>query len=498
MSRKAEVNLELGSGFFRIVAEDAVYNITVLETQGGAREPVTVFRAEQATTFDAGSGGTGDDYYKQVSTNLYRDIGHLAKSLSSTIMDLPMEDRRLKRVDLDEAGEKIEDAKSQLKDIVEMTESTTMEIMDCVEDIQGQTSDVRELLSALKDHQAFSLPEESGRGESGEEAGSAVAAIRDRLNRASEIVARLQDIQPPATEAGPPARQQPPRYNFSLDTIFQTLYEFCTNETVKGHLSSVRKQTDELFDREVLLNCLNAAPLAPDEDNFVQFQLPDLLGILAQACGDEKIKNLFKRMVANRDSIFIDQSLPLEVPPLEEKPALEAGTVAEDGLTAVIPGGEGSDLDELGSLLAGTIADLERLPAGTGAPAPGMSTMSMADQAEIFSKIERAFNIASNISGDVRKITEALSFQDLSGQQIMKIIKLLSDFQVQLLAIVVSFGSQLKHKEKNAGITIEESKRLAQKDVDVYINRIGGPEEEGEPGVLDQDAVNRMLQEMGF
>ncbi|MDA8164085.1 MAG: protein phosphatase CheZ [Desulfobacteraceae bacterium] len=492
MGRKAKVNLELGSGFFRIVAEEAIYNITVLGNPGTA-PPVaaTFFPAEQPGPLHSGPGATGDDYYKQVSTDLYRDIGQLAKSLSATLQDLPMEDRRLKRVELDQAGEKIEDAKSQLKDIVEMTESAAMEIMDCVEDIQAQTSDVQTLLSALKDHRAFSAPEENGSGERGEGAGGAAASIRDQLAKAGEIVARLQEAQPAAPAAAPPPS---PRYNFSLDAIFQTLYELCTNETVKGHLKSVREQTGELFDREALLDGLNAVPLDPDQDNFVQLGLPDLLGALAQACSDEKVKNLFKRMDANRETIFIDQSLPLEVPPLDGPP----GGALPDGVPAAAISGGAPQLDELGRLLAGSLADLERLPAETGAPVPGMSTMSLADQAEIFSKIESAFGIVNHISADVQKITEALSFQDLSGQQIMKIIKLLSDFQVQLLAIVVSFGSQLKQKEQNASITAAESKRLAQKDVDSYINKIGGPEEQGQSGVLDQDAVNRMLQEMGF
>lgn len=127
----------------------------------------------------------------------------------------------------------------------------------------------------------------------------------------------------------------------------------------------------------------------------------------------------------------------------------------------------------------------------------GMSLMTIEDQNDIFQKIEDAFNVASSITDDISRITEALSFQDLSGQQILKIIKLLTDFQVQLLAIVVSFGSQLKMKEKNAGITVEESKRIAQEDVDRYLKSMT-TEEVGGDGSLDQDAVNDLLKGLGF
>ena len=79
----------------------------------------------------------------------------------------------------------------------------------------------------------------------------------------------------------------------------------------------------------------------------------------------------------------------------------------------------------------------------------------------------------------------------------MKIIKLLGDFQVQLMAIVLSFGTRLKTKQENKKITAEESKALVQDDVDSYFAKLGD-EEDKETGMLDQDAVNSMLEDLGF
>ena len=62
---------------------------------------------------------------------------------------------------------------------------------------------------------------------------------------------------------------------------------------------------------------------------------------------------------------------------------------------------------------------------------------------------------------------------------------------------MVSFGSQLKIKEQNAQITVEESKRIAQEDVDKYLNSMTTGEVGGE-GALDQDAVNDLLKGLGF
>ena len=175
MLSKSEINLEISTGFFRISTQDVVYNITVLNGHDkSAVQPISTIGAEAGNGADAadavmelGQGEMpsspqefgGEDYYKNVSQDLYHDIGNLAKSLSSTIMEIPMEDRRMKRAELDEAGEKIEDAKNQLKDIVAMTEKATMEIMDHVEKVQGQTDDVK--VSAA--NQRISLGVQRGR-----------------------------------------------------------------------------------------------------------------------------------------------------------------------------------------------------------------------------------------------------------------------------------------------------------------------------------------------
>jgi len=525
-AKKPEVNLEVGSGFFRITAEDAVYNITVLSGQEGSAAKVVERIVEvEKRTESAGQSEdvlpplaveSSDNYYKEVSSDLYKDIGNLAKSLSSTMIRIPMEDRRMKRASLDEAGEKIEDAKSQLKDIVSMTESATMEIMDSVENIQSQTDSVKELLSFLKDHAAFQVAgmgdEEASAGESvgGEAPDSAapapVAELQAMMGRALDLIVGMQAEAEAEASAEPAAvasvaeTETRQRYLFSIDVVFQTIYELCTNETVKGHITKAREQAEQFFSLETFLDQMNekVSSLEPDGDNFFTVPLSDVLKSLSAACSEQKIQNLLKKMDAGQAEIFLDGNLPIEVPPTEEvevavEVAAEAAPVSEGG------GGTDPRLGELATILEQCLEATDGLAAPPASTRAGSSVMSPEDQADIFQKIESAFGLASNICGDVAKITEALSFQDLSGQQILKIIKLLGDFQVQLLAIVVSFGSQLKHKEEKPDISVEESKRLAQDDVDAYISKINAPvvDEEG-GGVLDQDAVNKMLEDMGF
>ncbi len=503
--KKPEVNLEVSSGFFRITAEDAVYNITVL---GGAESRATrmverIVEVEKQAEAAAAPPppGTGDNFYKEVSGDLYRDIGALAKSLSVTMVRIPMEDRRMKRASLDEAGEKIEDAKSQLKDIVSMTESATMEIMDSVESIQSQTDSVKALLSFLKDHAAFqtAMGGEAAGGEAAAGSSVPVADLQAMIGQALDLIVGMQAADGAAVAPAPVAAAAPEpgrRYLFSKDVIFQTIYELCTNETVKGHITKARQQAEQLFVTETFLAEMNrqVSGMEPDGDNFFTVPLSGVLQSLLAACSEPKIQNLLKKMDAGQAEIFLDGNLPIEAPATEEV-AVAAPVVEAPVATA---GVSDPRIGELAGILEQCLAATDRLAAPAASVPVCGSVMSREDQADIFAKIESAFGIASNICADVSKITEALSFQDLSGQQILKIIKLLGDFQVQLLAIVVSFGSQLKRKEEKPEITVEESKRLAQEDVDAYINKINVPAAAEEGGVLDQDAVNKMLEEMGF
>ncbi|MBU0908361.1 MAG: protein phosphatase CheZ [Proteobacteria bacterium] len=513
MSNKPEIYLEIGASFFRIPTPEANYNITVLGSQESSvtrvvekivekeKEAVPAFEESAMAAVSAGLSAPGsDDFYRDVSSEIYRDIGQLAKSLSVTIMDIPAEDRLQKRVELDEAGDKIEDAKNQLKDIVEMTERAAMKIMDKVEDVQGGTDNVKNLLSSLKNHPAFSITEPVAAiddAETGCPITQETEALQQRINQAIDLLTAMQEEG--GAVAAPPEvkKEKKTRYLFNLDVVFQTLYELCTNEAVKEHITKARGKAADLFELDTFHDTIStkAAKYEADSDNFYTVPMSDVFASLFKACKDKGIANLLKKMDAGQSSIFLDQTIPLEVPPIEEI-EVESAPSAESAAAVAAP--PDPRIDEVKEVLAQAIEVLATLPEKTHGMRlpPGCSTMTLEDQREIFKRIEDAFGIAANISSDVSKITEALSFQDLSGQQIMKIIKLLSDFQIQLIALVVSFGSQLKHKEMNKDITLEESKKLAQDDVDSYINKLSGTSEEG--GMLDQLTVNKMLEEMGF
>ncbi|MEN8258597.1 MAG: protein phosphatase CheZ [Thermodesulfobacteriota bacterium] len=501
MADKPEIFLEIGSGYFRIPTSEANYNITIIGSPAASSAGAGV--PSQITPGVSTEGG--DDYYQHVSEDLYQDIGQLAKSLSSTIMEIPAEDRKQQRATLDEAGDKLEHAKTQLRDIVAMTEKAAMEIMDSVEKVQGGTGDVQSLLSELKDHPAFAVEAEHEEGGEAGEAASLNAEIKSIDSDLSGVLNLLEALR--AERGDTPARkaaekvEKKERYLFDLDTIFQTLYELCTNETVKAHISGAREKAEEIFDLERFQDKISekATGYEADDDNYFNVPMSDVFQSFFAACNDKGIKNLLKKMDTGQSTIFLDQAIPLEVPAIEEV-ELEGSSeaAAEKQGASVVPDPR---LDEVVDTLQKCQEAIKSLPElankAESVKAVNGKVMSLDDQHDIFEKIEAAFDVSTSITSDVSKITEALSFQDLSGQRIMKILKLLSDFQIELLAIVVSFGSQLKHKKDDSTISVDEGKNLAQGDVDKYL---GGISEEGkdDDGMLDQETVNQMLEEFGF
>ncbi len=524
-TQKPEINLEINTGFLRIPTETAIYNITVLSDQENSVTKVVDKIVQEEKKVDTGAPPEeftpptlpeetqGDDFYRDISQELYNEIGNLTKQLTATMQDIPAEDRKLQRVDLEDAGEQIEHAKSQLQDIVAMTEKATMEIMDQVEKVQGEADEMKNILSVLKEHGSLQAVEggdqpdtlAAAEPEKNIELSGSITELMGMLEEARTIISAFQEESVTATlmEGDKPQEEKASediQAPFSIDAILQTVYELCTNETVKSHIATTRENAGTLMKPEKFDETLKEKVklLTPGDDNFMEVPISDVLGALLAACNDEKIQNLFKRMDATQGEIFSVPTFPLEVP----KEASQAASAEAD--EEIISDTKMPDprVFELAKLMEGGIALVEDLSENAQQPESEKGEtetqqLSPDQQKEISDKIENAFSVASSISSEVTRIMELLSFQDMSGQQIMKIIKMLGDFQMQLMAIVLSFGTRMKTKEKNKEITAAESKALVQSDVDAYFAKLGD-EEDQEAGMLDQTAVNDLLDELGF
>jgi chemotaxis regulatin CheY-phosphate phosphatase CheZ len=118
------------------------------------------------------------------------------------------------------------------------------------------------------------------------------------------------------------------------------------------------------------------------------------------------------------------------------------------------------------------------------------------DHDRLIAALESSDHVIQCIIGNIGRILESLTFQDLSGQRIIKIVGLLSNVQIQLLSILVSSGVKLKYLRE--GKPIEKNK--ADAEVDELMHRfIDESNKKGNSkNVLDQGAIDSLLDDLGF
>ncbi len=118
------IAFELGVGEFRIVTPEAVYQIKVCHDL-----------VEAGVSAEAASGGAGGSpFFKEISEELFEQVGRLARKLSVSVEELP---DPIPEPNLDQTGEQLENAKGQLEEIVKITERASMSIMDTADQIQA-------------------------------------------------------------------------------------------------------------------------------------------------------------------------------------------------------------------------------------------------------------------------------------------------------------------------------------------------------------------------
>jgi chemotaxis protein CheZ len=75
----------------------------------------------------------------------------------------------------------------------------------------------------------------------------------------------------------------------------------------------------------------------------------------------------------------------------------------------------------------------------------------------------------NKLEDDLTEILTAQSFQDITGQTIKKVIKLVGDIEEELVKLIATFGVKIEHGAK-AEVTPEE---VSQADVDDLLKEFG-------------------------
>ncbi|MDD3581065.1 MAG: protein phosphatase CheZ [Desulfobacca sp.] len=515
--KTSEVWLELSQGQIKLLADGIAFNIVVNPNVPAL--PGSENRGEkgliQGVIKPGGQQiGVDQNYYRQISEEMYQEIGQLCKNLNLSIQNLSMAE--ILEANVISPGERLDQARDQLTDVMEMTEKATLNILELIEHIRDDCQEVQTVLDELSQ---VALPLSAAPGLATDDLEKLVNFCQSAATLLPTLTAQAEDLQAQlqafetAQSLGPSdkptgSKTPAPIYQFSLETILQTLYEFCTNEAVKQHLKSFMINRDSLFQVQPVVDGLNrlAQNLTP-EDNFFNFPIEQIFQILAEACQDEPGVVLLKKMAATCNKIFLDAAVPLEVPPLSpSEPAPVNADQADDELSAAPPAAD------LTSQMAAHLERLRQLASQVGdwqsIALPSPPPDSLLDEPEtILPSVPVAQEGMQRIDGALSRILEALAFQDLSGQRLLKVLKTLRGLQVQLLSFLVAYGTKIKKKEEKQELTVAESDVLAQSEIDRLITSItpatvaGEPQsqqlpEDGQP--LDQAAVNDLLASLGF
>ena len=314
------VRIEINSGTFTIPAGDKLYEITVRQSPTISETLDTIVANELSAARKDAQAGSGDtntagssagdlqkiSLYKEISEEMFKEIGRLARDLSISIKDLPSYQ---KEVDFEKAGLDLESAKGMLEEVVKMTETATMTIMDISEDMQGQCAIIRQ---TLEDVRTLNFVGNA-------EPGSGIPRKKDPLVLMRDMLLNMRGLRDSlsALLGGP-----------SVDPV-----------SVQEAISAIDAQVAEL-------------------------------------------EKEYKRQCESSDKYMV--------------------------------------VDE------------------------SYSMVRKEDHDRLIAALESSDHVIQCIISNISRILESLSFQDLSGQRIIKIVDLLSNVQIQLLSILVSSGVKLR------------------------------------------------------
>ena len=99
-------------------------------------------------------------------------------------------------------------------------------------------------------------------------------------------------------------------------------------------------------------------------------------------------------------------------------------------------------------------------------------------------------DVESRLENNLSVISDSfvqMSFQDLTGQGIKRIIKLVSQMEEKLKNMVISFGIKIAEKENNPDMSAKELERIVEKKK----SELSGPQKKGTG--LDQKGIDELL-----
>ena len=267
-------------------------------------------------------------------------------------------------------------------------------------------------------------------------------------------------------------------YRFGLDSIFQAVYDHCTNQTVRKHLQSMWDDP-AAFDERHLEQMLNqAAPSEPPPGGVVRFGLPSLLSALEESSNNPRYGQILQKMQATVDQLFPDANLYVEAEVLggvqqAPDPALLEDVESFLARVGSMSRSAPSAPSEMGEIIQALLRDESQQQA---AKAKGLSEVER-QLADLESLLAKGAAAAQGSEPGVRPMGESL---------------------VQMLAILAGLKVKLTAKEKNPAVNAFQAEQKAQAQVERALQGLGLPDDPSQSPVPDAKKVDRLLESLGF
>ena len=112
--------------------------------------------------------------------------------------------------------------------------------------------------------------------------------------------------------------------------------------------------------------------------------------------------------------------------------------------------------------------------------------------------LNKLLSINEELINDLTKVLTALSFQDITGQRIKKVMNALQTIERSVLDLYLSSGLVMNAAEENPDADAEQVQAEAQKAVEEYRNNVKSELKGPDKNAPSQDAIDDMLAQLGL
>jgi chemotaxis regulatin CheY-phosphate phosphatase CheZ len=485
--KQVEVSVVLGCGTFSLSLNGVTINVRVQDTGSGANTLHLEVCSAIPPVKGAGIGlpSLPDEkasdptaasllaeeraYVRQASQDIYEGLGRLAKEINLSIQDLSLAD--IDKTAMASPGERLDRIRSQVSDSLEVAEKTTLSVIDLVEHIQEDCRKLQEQIGGLaSDETRQSLLALAGV----QDAASLLPQLLTQEEALDQLIrAHFQEAESPEATAA---------HYFALGDMLQLLWESCATDAVKPHLKSVQAQCAHLFRVDEAEQSLQQlASELPQEDGLYQFPIDKTLESLRAACTDDRVQELFNKLLASAPKIFPMGTLSVK--------AHQSGSIPEAGLLPEIL----TRWQELNATIQNLARNTQKYASPPGEAESGDGSEGM---------VREALNTVERIHTSLSGIIEALALQDLSGQRPPDVLDILRQLQMQVLSLLVAAGNKFRGKE----ISFTQSEISAQEELNRMLQTSARPSPDPSDQdmiargqwPLSQEAIHEFLTSMGF